>query len=305
MSILVNQNTKLITQGITGKAGLFHTLQCHQYGTRVVGGVNPRKAGTSIEGFPVFGSVKDAVNKTGANTTMIFVPAPYAADAIIEAADAGIELIVAITEGIPVRDMLNVHHYLKNSDSILVGPNCPGVTTAGVAKVGIAPGFIHQKGKIGIVSRSGTLTYEAVHQTTLTGLGQTTAVGIGGDPVHGLNHIDVIKMFEADPETEGIILIGEIGGTDEEEAAEYIRSNVSKPVAAFIAGASAPKGKRMGHAGAIISGSKGTAASKIKALESAGVFVAQTAADIGHQMCLALRERTGKCHCNKEEDCKY
>ena len=305
MSILVNHDTKLITQGITGKAGLFHTIQCNQYGTNVVGGVNPRKAGTHIESFPVFGSVKDAVKETGANTTMIFVPAPYAADAIVEAADAGIELIVAITEGIPVRDMMNVHNYLKKSSSILVGPNCPGITTADVAKVGIAPGFIHKKGKIGIVSRSGTLTYEAVYQTTLTGLGQTTAVGIGGDPIHGLNHIDVIQMLQDDPETEGIILIGEIGGSDEEAAAEYIKSNVTKPVAAFIAGASAPKGKRMGHAGAIISGSKGTAASKIKALEDAGVFVAKTAADIGHQMCLALRERTGKCHCNNDDDCKY
>ncbi|MBN1924452.1 MAG: succinate--CoA ligase subunit alpha [Prolixibacteraceae bacterium] len=305
MSILVDKNTKLITQGITGKAGLFHTMQCSDYGTNVVGGVNPKKAGTEIEGFPVFGSVKEAVDKTGANTSMIFVPAPVAAKAIIEAADAGVKLIVAITEGIPVRDMLNVHHYLKGTDSILIGPNCPGVTTADVAKVGIAPGFIHRKGKIGVVSRSGTLTYEAVYQTTRSGLGQTTAVGIGGDPVHGLNHIDVIRMFENDPETEGIILIGEIGGNDEEAAAEFIKSNVSKPVTAFIAGATAPKGKRMGHAGAIISGSGGTAESKIKALEQAGVFVAKTAADIGHIMCIALREKTGKCHCNKEEDCRY
>lgn len=305
MAILVDKNTRLITQGITGKAGLFHTLRCHEYGTNVVGGVNPKKAGSSIEGFPVFGNVKEAVTETAANTTMIFVPAPYAADAIIEAADAGIKLIVAITEGIPVRDMLNVHQYLKKTDSILIGPNCPGITTADVAKVGIAPGFIHKKGKIGIVSRSGTLTYEAVHQTTLTGLGQSTAVGIGGDPIHGLNHIDIIKMFNDDPETEGIVLIGEIGGSDEEEAAEYIKSNVQKPVSAFIAGSSAPKGKRMGHAGAIISGSKGTAESKIKALQDAGVMVALTAADIGHQMCLALRERTGKCHCNNAEDCRY
>lgn len=304
MAILVNQNTKLITQGITGKAGLFHTLRCSEYGTNVVGGVNPRKARTVVEGFNVFGSVKDAVEKTQANASMIFVPAPYAADAIIEAADAGIELIVAITEGIPVRDMLNVHEYLKKSDSILVGPNCPGITTAGVAKIGIAPGFIHQKGKVGIVSRSGTLTYEAVHQTTLTGLGQTTAVGIGGDPIHGLNHIDVIQMFQNDPETAAIVLIGEIGGTDEEAAAEYIKSNVTKPVAAFIAGASAPKGKRMGHAGAIISGGKGTADSKIKALENAGVFVAPTAADIGKMMCLALNEKTGKCHCKNDDNCK-
>ena len=291
MAILVNKNTKLITQGITGKAGLFHTIQCRDYGTNVVGGVNPRKAGTEIEGFPVFGSVKNAVEKTRANTSMIFVPPAYAADAIIEAADAGIELIVAITEGVPVRDMLNVHSYLKGCNSTLVGPNCPGITTADVAKVGIAPGFIHKKGKIGIVSRSGTLTYEAVYQTTLNGLGQTTAVGIGGDPIHGLDHIDIIRLFENDPETEGIVLIGEIGGSAEEEAAEFIKSNVTKPVAAFIAGASAPKGKRMGHAGAIISGSGGTAASKISALENAGVYVAETAADIGKMMFEAMKNR--------------
>jgi succinyl-CoA synthetase alpha subunit len=303
MAILVDHNTKLITQGITGKAGLFHSIRCRDYGTRVVGGVNPRKGGSEIEGFPVFESVHKAVEATGANTSMIFVPAPYAADAIVEAADAGIKLIVAITEGIPVRDMLNVHNYLKGSDSILIGPNCPGITTADVAKVGIAPGFIHKKGKIGIVSRSGTLTYEAVHQTTLTGLGQTTAVGIGGDPVHGLNHIDVIRMFQDDPETEGIILIGEIGGSDEEEAAEFIKSYVTKPIAAFIAGASAPKGKRMGHAGAIINGSKGTAASKIKALEKAGVYVAETASEVGLKMCEALRNQSNKCHCINSPDC--
>lgn len=288
MAILVTHQTKLITQGITGNAGLFHTLSCRDYGTDVVGGVNPRKPGTEIAGFPVFGSVKEAVDHTGANTTMIFVPAPFAADAIIEAADAGIKLIVTITEGIPIRDMLHVHHYLKGNDSILIGPNCPGVTTADVAKVGITPGFIHKKGKIGIVSRSGTLTYEAVYQTTLSGLGQTTSVGIGGDPVHGLNYIDVIRMFQEDSETEGIILIGEIGGTDEEEAADFIKSNVTKPVAAFIAGTTAPTGKRMGHAGAIIHGSLGTAASKVKALEDAGVFVAVTAADIGWKMGAAM-----------------
>lgn len=297
MAILVNRQTKLITQGITGKAGLFHTLRCSEYGTNVVGGVNPMKQGTFIEGFPVYGSVRDAVEKTGANTSMIFVPAPQAAKAIIEAADAGLKLIVAITEGIPVRDMLEVRHYLKKSDSILIGPNCPGVTTAGIAKVGIAPGFIHKKGKIGIVSRSGTLTYEAVYQTTLSGLGQTTAVGIGGDPIHGLNHIDVIRMFEEDPETEGIILIGEIGGSDEEAAAEYIQSNVTKPVAAFIAGATAPSGKRMGHAGAIVNGNSGTAASKIKALEAAHVRVALTASEIGKTMCAAMEDHYKRCAC--------
>ena len=291
MSILINKDTKLITQGITGKAGLYHSIKCQEYGTNVVGGVNPRKAGTEIHGFPVFGSVKHAIESTGANTSMIFVPPAYAANAIIEAADAGIELIIVITEGIPVKDMMNVHNYLKSSNSILVGPNCPGITTADVAKVGIAPGFIHKKGKIGIVSRSGTLTYEAVYQTTLNGLGQTTAVGIGGDPIHGLNFIDVIKLFENDPETEGIILIGEIGGCAEEDAAEYIKSEVSKPVAAFIAGASAPKGKRMGHAGAIISGSGGTAEGKIKALKDANVYVAQTAADIGTMMLKAMQNR--------------
>lgn len=288
MAILINNKTKLITQGITGKAGLFHTLACREYGTNVVGGVNPNKGGSEIAGFPVFQSVQKAVEQTGANTSMIFVPAPFAAKAIIEAADAGIKLIVAITEGIPVRDMLEVHNYLKGSGSILVGPNCPGITTAGVAKVGISPGFIHKKGKIGIVSRSGTLTYEAVYQTTLSGLGQTTAVGIGGDPVHGLSHIDVIRMFEEDPETEGIILIGEIGGNDEEIAAEFIKSYVTKPVAAFIAGASAPSGKRMGHAGAIVTGKSGTAAGKVKALEDANVFVALTASEIGEKMLAAL-----------------
>jgi succinyl-CoA synthetase alpha subunit len=301
MAILVNHDTKLITQGITGNAGLFHTIRCNDYGTNVVGGVNPRKPGTEIAGFPVFGSVREAVDRTGANTSMIFVPAPYAANAIIEAADAGIRLIVAITEGIPVRDMLHVHHYLKGSDSILIGPNCPGVTTSDIAKVGIAPGFIHKKGKIGIVSRSGTLTYEAVYQTTLSGLGQTTAVGIGGDPVHGLNFIEVIRMFQEDPETEGIILIGEIGGNDEEKAAEFIKSNVTKPVAAFIAGASAPKGKRMGHAGAIIQGSCSTAADKVKALENAGVYIAATASEIGGKMCAAMLYHFKEYRCNADK----
>lgn len=289
MAILIDENTKLITQGITGKAGLFHTKKCAEYGTNVVGGVNPKKAGETIEGFDVYGTTAEAVKYTGANATMVMVPAPFAAQAIIDAADAGIELIVAITEHIPVIDMLKVHNYLKGSNVTLIGPNCPGLVTAGVCKIGIAPAHIHKKGKIGVVSRSGTLTYEAVHQTTLAGLGQTTAVGIGGDPVHGINHTDVVKMFNDDPETEGIILIGEIGGSDEEEAAAYIKEHVNKPVAGFIAGASAPKGKRMGHAGAIISGSGGTAQGKISALEDAGVYVARTATDIGAKMVEALQ----------------
>jgi len=289
MAILIDANTRLITQGITGKAGLFHSQKCRDYGTKVVGGVTPKKGGTEIDGFPVFNSVAEAVKATGANCTMIFVPAPFAGDAIIEAADAGIDLIVAITEGIPVIDMLKVHHYLKSKKATLIGPNCPGLVTAGVCKVGIAPGFIHKAGKIGIVSRSGTLTYEAVHQTTLAGLGQTTAVGIGGDPIHGLNHLDVVKMLNEDPATEGIILIGEIGGSDEEMAAEYIKSHVKKPVVGFIAGASAPKGKRMGHAGAIIDGNSGTAAAKKDALRAAGVVVAETAAEIGAKMLAAMK----------------
>jgi succinyl-CoA synthetase alpha subunit len=291
MAILIGKDTRLITQGITGKAGLFHSIKCREYGTRVVGGVTPKKGGTTVEGFPVFNTVLEAVNATGANTTMIFVPAPFAADAILEACDAGIALIVAITEGIPVMDMLKVRNYLKGKNCILIGPNCPGVVTAGVCKVGIAPGPIHCKGRIGIVSRSGTLTYEAVHQTTLAGLGQTTAVGIGGDPVHGLSHVDVIQMLNDDPETEGIILIGEIGGSDEEIAAAYIREMVSKPVVAFIAGASAPKGRRMGHAGAIVDGLSGTAEAKIKALRDAGVRVAKTAAEIGQCMLEELKTK--------------
>jgi len=291
MAILIDTNTRLITQGITGKAGLFHSQKCRDYGTNVVGGVTPKKGGTTVDGFPVFNTVREAREATGANATMIFVPAPFAADAILEAADAGIELIVAITEGIPVMDMLRVHNAMKGMTNILIGPNCPGVTTADVCKIGIAPGPIHKKGKIGIVSRSGTLTYEAVHQTTLLGLGQTTAVGIGGDPVHGLSHLDVIKMFNEDPETEGIVLIGEIGGSDEETAAAWIKEHVKKPVAGFIAGASAPKGKRMGHAGAIVDGNSGSAQSKKAALAEAGIFVAETAAEIGRKMVEAMNAR--------------
>jgi len=289
MAILIDANTRLITQGITGKAGLFHSQQCRDYGTQVVGGVTPKKGGTTVDGFSVFNSVAEARRETGANTTMIFVPAPFAANAILEAADAGIELIVAITEGIPTLDMLKVHNALKDKKCILIGPNCPGVVTAGVCKVGIAPGPIHKKGRIGIVSRSGTLTYEAVHQTSLLGLGQTTAVGIGGDPIHGLSHLDVIRMLNEDSETEGIVLIGEIGGSDEEMAAAYIREYVKKPVVGFIAGASAPKGKRMGHAGAIVDGQAGTAQSKKDALRAAGVTIAETAAEIGQKMFEAMR----------------
>ncbi len=291
MAILIDENTKLITQGITGKAGLFHSQKCREYGTQVVGGVNPKKAGEVVDGFPVFKDCAEAVEKTGANATMIFVPPPFAADAILEAEAAGIPLIVCITEGIPVLDMARVRKVMKNSKSILIGPNCPGLVTSDVCKIGIAPGAIHKKGRIGVVSRSGTLTYEAVHQTTLNGLGQTTAVGIGGDPIRGLSHKDVLKLFNEDPETEGIILIGEIGGSDEEEAAAYIKEHVKKPVAAFIAGQTAPKGKRMGHAGAIIQGNAGTAESKISALKDAGAYVARTAAEIGDKMMEAMKAK--------------
>lgn len=294
MSILVDKNTRVICQGFTGKQGTFHSEQAIRYGTRVVGGVTPGKGGQTHLGLPVFNTVREAVQATGADASMIFVPAPYAADSILEAAAAGIRVIVCITEGIPVRDMINVKAALKDTGARLIGPNCPGIITPGECKIGIMPGFIHSPGKIGIVSRSGTLTYEAVWQTTCLGLGQSTCVGIGGDPIRGMDFIDCLALFEQDPQTEAIVLVGEIGGTAEEAAAEYIQSAVSKPVAAYIAGLTAPKGKRMGHAGAIIAGSEGTAAEKIAALEAAGVVVAESPAGIGDAVLTAIRRSARK-----------
>ena len=290
MSILVDENTRVITQGITGKAGLFHSQQCREYGTPLVGGVTPGKGGTEVDGFPVFNTVEEAVAKTGANTSMVFVPPPFCAEAIMEAADAGIELIVAITEGIPVIDMIRAKKYLQTKSCRLIGPNCPGVITPGIAKIGIMPGYIHTPGTVGVVSRSGTLTYEAVWQLGKVGLGQSTAIGIGGDPIVGTNFIDLLELFQADPGTEAILMIGEIGGNAEEQAAEYIRANVTKPVAGFIAGRTAPPGKRMGHAGAIITGGSGTAPEKIAALEAAGVEVAQSPADMGTAIQRAIEK---------------
>ena len=284
MSIMINKDTKVITQGITGATGLFHAQGAREYGTQMVGGVTPGKGGTVIDGFPVYDTVSDAVRETGANASVIYVPPPFAADSIMEAIDAGIELVCCITEGIPVLDMVKVKQYLVGKNTRLVGPNCPGVITPGECKIGIMPGYIHKPGKIGVVSRSGTLTYEAVWQLTCIGLGQSTCVGIGGDPVNGTSHIDCLRLFEEDPDTEAVIMIGEIGGSAEEEAAWFVKQHMTKPVAAYIAGITAPPGKRMGHAGAIISGGKGTATEKVAVLRECGISVADSPAEMAEAL---------------------
>jgi succinyl-CoA synthetase alpha subunit len=288
MSILVDRNTRVIVQGITGATGQFHAKACREYGTQIVGGVTPGKGGTDLDGIPIFDTVEQAVRATGATATCIFVPPPFAADAIMEAADAKLPLAICITEGVPTLDMVRCARFLEGKATRLIGPNCPGVITPGECKIGIMPGYIHKPGTIGVVSRSGTLTYEAVHQLTRLGIGQSTCVGIGGDPIIGTGYIDVLRLYQDDPGTEGVILIGEIGGTAEEEAAAFIKAHVTKPVTVFIAGQTAPKGKRMGHAGAIIAGGRGTAADKIRAFEAAGVRVAKSPADLGSTMAAAL-----------------
>jgi succinyl-CoA synthetase alpha subunit len=284
MSVLIDRNSKIICQGITGNQGRFHTEQCIEYGTRVVAGVTPGRGGEEVLGVPVFNTMREAVAESGAEVSMIYVPARFAADAIREAAEAGVGLVVCITEGIPVLDMVRIKDVLKSNDCRLIGPNCPGIITPGECKIGIMPGFIHQKGRIGVVSRSGTLTYEAVFQTTQNGLGQSTCIGIGGDPVRGIGFIECLQLFQDDPETDGIVMVGEIGGTDEEAAAEFMQSEVTKPVVAYIAGVTAPTGKRMGHAGAIIAGGKGTAEDKFKALDAAGAATVRSPAELGSKM---------------------
>ena len=291
MSILVDKNTRVLTQGITGSTGQFHTHACKEYGTQMVAGVTPGKGGTDFEGIPIFDTVEQAVRATGANASVIYVPPPFAADAILEAVDTGVALVVCITEGIPIADMVRVKRVMADKPTRLIGPNCPGVITPDECKIGIMPGYIHKKGSIGVVSRSGTLTYEAVHQLTGLGLGQSTCVGIGGDPVKGMDFVDVLRLFQDDPETTGMIMIGEIGGNAEEQAAEFVKQFVKKPVAGFIGGQTAPKGKRMGHAGAIISGGQGTAADKIKAFEAAGIRVAKSPAELGSTMKAALASK--------------